>query len=221
MDSFELNYKIEMITEDEDKIFGMIYDIVDDKLHISVTSDDKNMKFLYVGDLVRCIVFNDSTGTSFDATVSNRIPGSIPIYELSNICNLTEVQRRQDVRVDCNMDVLCSMDKTLLNLEKLKVEELQIDDIKGMFNTVRLSDLSGGGLRFTSYDRVDSLALMFFLSLEDDELFVKGSIVSHNIKLTPRGSFYSYGVKFIDISEKEKDRIIKFLFVLMRRNRLK
>lgn len=215
-----LNSKIEILTEDEAIIFGMIYDILEEKLHISVASDDKQIKLLYVGDVVKCIVFSDSVGISFEANVSNRIPGQIPIYELSGIRNLTEIQRRQDVRVDCTMKVLYSTDERLLKLEKPRLESLELSNIKSFFNEGTLGDLSGGGLRCITISKIDSREVLFLLNLEEDSLLVRGTIVHDSIKLTSRASFYSYGVKFIDISEREKDRIIKFLFLLMRRNRL-
>lgn len=96
MNLFELNSKIELIAEDDEKTQGLIHDIIDDKLYISITSDDKQFKLLYVGDHVRGIVIDDLTGTAFDAVVTNRIAGDFSIYELSNLQNICKIQRRED-----------------------------------------------------------------------------------------------------------------------------
>lgn len=221
MEVFRLNSKIELITENDDKTFGTIYDAIDDKLHVSITSDDKEIKLLYVGDSVNCVVFQNNGGISFDAVVSKRIPGDTPLYELSDIKNLEEIKRRQDVRIPCTMEILYSDNNMLLSLEKSKVEELRIDKVEHLFNICTLGDISGGGIRFVSHRKVVAKELMFYLKLEDDSLFVKGLVINEYVKLKSKESFYSYGVKFIDLSEKEKDRIIKFIFVLMRRNRLR
>lgn len=221
MEAFRLNSKIELITENDDKTFGTIYDVIDDKLHVSITSDDKEIKLLYVGDSVNCVVFQNNGGTSFDAVVSKRIPGDTPLYELSDIKNLEEIKRRQDVRIPCTMEILYSDNKMLLSLEKSKLDELEINKIEHLFNIGTLGDISGGGIRFVSHRKVVAKELIFYLKLEDDTLFVKGLVINEYVKLKSKDSFYSYGVKFIHLSEKEKDRIIKFIFVLMRRNRLR
>ena len=193
----------------------------EDRILVSIVSDDKRIKLLYVGDSVNCLVFQNSGGTSFDATVSKRIPGDTPLYELSSIRNLMEVRRRQDVRVPCTIDVLYSDNDMILSHEKYKLEELEIDQIRHLFNKGTLSDISGGGVRFVSHSKVLAKELVFYIKLKEDSLFVKGLILHEYAKIKLKDSYYSYGVKFVELTEKEKDRIIKFIFVLMRRNRLR
>lgn len=222
MVSFELNSKIELVTADDEKTYGLIYDVVDDKLHVSIVSDEKQLKLLHVGDMVSGIVFTDLSGIAFDATVSRRIIGDFPIYELSEITNYKKIQRRQDVRVPCLLDVLYTDEQNLLSLEKSRLEHLDKDEFKKYFKSGIIADLSGGGLKLTTNDRFDKgNILVLKLDLEKNHMFTKGQVLHKDIKVTSRSSIYNYGIKFIDLSEQEKDEIIRFLFVLMRRNKLK
>ncbi len=49
MDRFKLNSKIELITEDNEIATGLIYDTMEDKVHVSIPSDDRQFKLFRVG----------------------------------------------------------------------------------------------------------------------------------------------------------------------------
>ena len=222
MVEFNLISKIELITDDNEKTLGLIQDVIDDKIYVSVASDDRQFKILRVGDSVTGIVYDKDNVISFDALITNRIAGDLPSYEISSITNITKVQRRQDVRVDCNLPVLYSNNKFLLkvNLDNKDVKDILLKNERYL-NKGWISDLSAGGIRFSCEKKyhLDSKLLLVF-NLESDTIITKGQIVYKSSKVSPEKTLYVYGIKFIDIDDEKREKIISYNFVVMRKNRL-
>lgn len=219
---FNLISKIELVTEDNKKTLGLIQDVIGDKIYVSIASDDKQFKILRIGDSLSGVVYDKDNVISFDALVTNRIVGEIPIYEISKIKNLSKVQRRQDVRVECNLPVLYTNNKFLL---KIKLDDKNAEDIilnnEKYLNKGWISDLSAGGIRFSCERKyhLDTVLLLVF-NLELETIVTKGQIVYKSIKVTSEKTFYLYGIKFINISDEKREKIISYNFVVMRKNRL-
>lgn len=218
---FELNSKIELISDKDESSFGTIYDIDEDKIYISITSDDSQMKILRKGDSIRCLVFNSSTGIEFYATVTDRISGDFSIYELSDFRDFNEIQRRMNVRVQYSMPLYYADSQYLINLDREYLQE-NIDSIRRYFNEGLTWDLSAGGVRFScSKNFTYNQELLYILDLEKESMVIRGRIVHKEIQANPKKTNYIYGAKFIDISEEQSETIIRYLFILMRRNRVK
>jgi c-di-GMP-binding flagellar brake protein YcgR len=136
--------------------------------------------------------------------------------------NLSKVQRREDVRVDSNLPLLYTNNKFLLRLElnDENPEEIILNN-KKYFNKGWISDLSAGGIRFSCERNyhMDTVLLLVF-NLEYDTIITKGQIVYKSSKVTPKKTFYVYGIKFIDIDDEKREKIISYNFVVMRKNRL-
>lgn len=221
MNIFVLNSKIELLDENDESTYGLIHDYADDKLYVSTTADDKEFKILRIGDMVRGVVFSGSVGKSFDASVSNRISGEIVIYELSNIENVTTIQRREDVRVLCSIPVFFTDREFFINEDKKhlrnQIEEIKLNSTEGI-----IADISGGGIKLVTNKKFDPNEILVFLFyIKDKPIVVKGQLLHKAINIVKKATLYNYGVKFLDITEPEREEIIRFLFVLMRKNRLR
>lgn len=222
MMEFNLISKIELITDDNEKTLGLIQDILEDKIYVSVASDDRQFKILRIGDSVSGIVYDKDNVISFDALITNRIVGELPIYEISMIKNLSKVQRRQDVRVDCTLPILYTNNKFLLRMD---LDDENTKDVilnnERYLNKGWISDLSAGGIRFSCEKKyqLDSILLLVF-DLESETIITKGQIVYKGIKVTSEKTLYVYGIKFINISDKKRETIISHNFIIMRKNRL-
>ncbi|WFA07880.1 PilZ domain-containing protein [Tissierella sp. Yu-01] len=221
MNLFVLNSKIELIDDNDESTYGLIHDYVDDKLYISTTPDDKEFKILRIGDMVRGIFFSGAIGKSFDAIVSNRISGEIIIYELTNINNVTTIQRRQDVRVSCSIPIYFTDREFFINEDRKHLIN-QIEDIKLNSTEGIIADLSGGGIKLVTSKKFNPDEILVFLFyLKDKPIIVKGQLLHKAINIVKKTPLYNYGVKFLDITEAEREEIIRFLFILMRKNRLR
>lgn len=105
-------------------------------------------------------------------------------------------------------------------MENIEVKEIQT--IKKYFKEGMMADLSAGGLKFTCGENINiNQMLLLVFNIKDVSLFIKGTILYKEISITPKKILYIYGIKFIDINEKQREIIISFLFVLMRKNRLR
>ena len=221
MSMFVLNSKIELLDEEGNKVFGLIHDFVDGKLYFSTTSDEKDLKILHVDDIVTGLTFPSSKGIAFDGIVTKRISDDLLIYEISNIDNIRLVQRREDVRVPCSMAVYFTDNPIALELDNSLLHD-KIEDLKEISEKAIVSDLSAGGMNFSTKNKLETskeIILIFYINKQ--AIIVKGKILHRMINIVKKASHYSYGIKFLDITEMEKDIIVSHLFVFMRKNRIR
>lgn len=223
MKLFNLNSKIELITKDDVRTSGLIHDIIENKIYVSVPPDDRGFKILRIGDSIRGFIYENDKLTCFDATITNRISGDVPIYEVSNINNFSKIQRRQDVRVLCTIPILYTDNKYLININT-DTEDVNkvILNLNKFLKNGMTSDLSAGGLRFSCSNNLQlgSMLLLIF-KLKDDYFITKVMIVYKELNSSPKETIYTYGIKYIDINEKKREKIINYNFVMMRKNKLK
>lgn len=223
MSLFKLNSKIELMTENEEKTSGLIQDIAEEKIYVSIPSDDKNFKILRIGDKLKGIVYDKKTVIAFDAIMTQRIFGDIPTYELSSFSNISKIQRRQDVRIACSFEILYTGNKYLLNIDHDNIEASEmVDHISKYVNQGIISDLSAGGIKFSCNENLmigDMLLLVF--QLGKDTMITQGEILYKELNSAPNKTIYIYGIEFKQMSEAKREKIINYIFVLMRKNRLK
>ena len=220
---FNLNSKIELITKDDVKTSGLIHDIIENKIYVSVPPDDREFKILRIGDSIRGFIYENDKLTCFDALLTNRIAGEIPVYELSNINNFSKIQRREDVRVLCTIPILYTDNKYLININTDSGDAQKVIlNINRFLNNGMTSDLSAGGLRFSCGNNLQlGNMLLIIFSLNNDAIITKGTIVYKGINSSPKETIYTYGIKYVDINEKKREKIINYNFVMMRKNKLK
>lgn len=223
METFELNSKIELIKENEESFSGLIYDIKDDKLYVSVSADDIGFKILYEQENIQGIVYFQDEVVGFDCIISKRIYKDNPVYELSNLSNLYRVQRRTNVRIPYTRDILYTSDKDLINKIDTMEDLDQADiNIYYEFNNGMILDISGGGIKLAcDKDLYIRDPLYLRLNLRNEKVIVKGEIVHKKINRSSKKTKYIYGIKFIELGNRIKEKIIRFVFILMRKNLLK
>lgn len=217
--------KIELITEKGDIFFGLIQDIVENKIYVSMSPDDRKFKLLQRKDKIKCIVYDNNKVLGFDAVVLSRIIGMTPMYEIMSYDNFEIVQRRDYVRVKTSIPLIYTDNKYLTNidLDDYSKTKETLDNIKRYLKNGIISDISGGGLKFSCKENLyKSEFLLLVLELSNDIFVLKGEIVYKDIKPTTNNkSIYNYGIKFIDISEKTREKIINYVFQLMRKNKFR
>lgn len=224
MTVFGLMSKIELITEEGDITFGLIQDVVDNKIYVSIPPDDKKFRLLQNGDAIKCIVYNNNKVLGFGAVVTNRIPGIMPIYEILSNDNFEVIQRREYVRVNTILDIRYTDNKYLLDINNDNYSRTQeiIQNIDKYLKNGLTSDISGGGLRFSceeNFNQGTKLLLVFEISKH--VFIVKGEIVYKDINVSLNKTTYTYGIKFVNVSEKNREKIINYVFLLMRKNKLR
>ncbi|MGN9165565.1 flagellar brake protein [Tissierellaceae bacterium HCP3S3_D8] len=223
MDRFELNSKIELITEDGRMTYGLIYDTGEDKVYVSIPPDDRSFIILQIGEILESIVYLEEETVEFKCIVTDRICGSTPMYELSELGNFMKVQRREDVRISYTRAIQYTGNKYLFELGQSERDPREtLENIERHLEDGMMMDLSGGGLKFSCYDdfEIGEILLVIF-NLGRDTFMVKCGIRDKELDVYPKRTKYIYGVEFEDIDEKSRDEIIRFIFILMRKTQNK
>ena len=112
------------------------------------------------------------------------------------------LQKRNFYRLPCHIPIKFSL---------LKEDEYgQI--VANSMHDANITNLSGGGIKMSSTVEMDERDRIFFsLNLDGNDMFLTGEVrLKHS---SPDDSArYQYGLMFIDISEANQDRIIRYIF---------
>lgn len=222
MKNLKLNSKVEIINRDEKKAQGIIHDIDEGKIIITVPSDDKDFKLFRVGEEINCIAYNRKNTVGFFADIIERVYKGLPAYVLANARDFQKIQRRQDVRIPISIEVLHTSNKFLIKTYEKNREEEVLKKAKRYLKEGIMADISAGGAKFTSYDNFPqgSILLLSF-KLGDESFFTKANVLHKSIRIVSKKTVYTYGVEFKDISENEREKIISYIFLMMRKKRIK
>lgn len=130
-------------------------------------------------------------------TLGKNIAGNIRLYRLSKPHSVQKIQRRDYVRVETTNKIKCLTDK-----EK--------------FDAILL-DLSGGGMRvkITENLKLDDIIYAFIKDKNNNKLKIKGSVVRVEDKV--QMEYNVIGVKFVEITNREREAIIQVVFNIMRK----
>ena len=150
--------------------------------------------------------------------------------------NLEKYQRRQYFRLECIHEVIyriITKEEEILGRKmanedfqnpeermecKSRLVELNKAWVKGA-----ITDLSGGGARFNSelqHAPGDKLYLdLDFISTGDVKKFIQKANVISSERIPARLGVYEHRVEFIDITQKERETLIRFIFEQERKRR--
>lgn len=147
------------------------------------------------------IIFSDDLAVySFLTSIIKRIsrPFQVFMVEYPNI--ISRIQRRKHVRI--------------AHVQSIKYRILEK---KGLSNEKKgfMNDLSGGGMLIATKEELPTGTMIILnLELEESELEVPGTVVRSIWNDEKRCHMVS--VEFKDISERTRDRIIRYIFNLQR-----
>lgn len=152
------------------------------------------------GTKVRLTFWDEAAAYSFEGKIMQRIAVPIPMLVLELPDSVVKVQRRNYVRVPALYPV------SFRSVTKKGLSDLQ----KGM-----MLDLSGGGLRFLTKEPVENKSLLYvFLTLPKGDLQTPVRVC--RAEKIEDSKNYRVSVEFHDISERERDQIIRCVFDIQR-----
>lgn len=216
-DSVEINVN----TKCEVLIKGKSYksnvqDIYEKDIAISIPVFKGNYANLLKGEEVEVIYYDENNVYGFLSKVTGRKNDGISMILIEKPNKIKKVQRRRFFRLDLSMEV--EYKKIENNSSDKKIKEI-IDENKD-FSVCTMVDLSGGGIRIRTKDDMEENQLYIIKIPLKDEIIhvacycvrvVRDSITKSNI----------CGFSFYDIEDSKRDRIISYLFQLMRELRKK
>ncbi len=217
MDSLALNSKIELGTKDGKKASGLLYDVTHNKIYVSVTMGKNQESIFYKGENIEGIIYSEDMIFGFTGTVSGRLQKGNPIYEISDIGRLTKMQRRSNVRADCSIPAKYTHNEYLLSRDYNESAKADLQETLKHMGRGIIVNLSGGGLHLSCRkDLAIGTGLLIKFNL-NNEIIVKGRIIHKEIKILRKKTVYFYGIDFFDIDDKLKEKIISYVFILMRK----
>ena len=210
MNNFELdvNERLEIILND--KIYKcLVTDLDDDSIKINVPVCESEYLTVYSGKILEINMYLESGKCyKFNARVlSKGKEGNVSYYKLSEPFNIKRIQRRNYFRVG------------ILNLAHYKnITNFAAEDIDEIpYTEALMIDLSGGGVKLKINDEVKMQDILSIkMNIKNSDIIVRGEVVRIEISEDKQKLC---GVKFLDISQDQIDRIIEQLFEIMRKQR--
>ncbi|WP_425806980.1 flagellar brake protein [Desulfitobacterium sp. Sab5] len=160
---------------------------------------------LHEGTNVKVIFWDEVAAYTIETVIIQRIAVPVPLFVLELPDKIHRVQRRNFVRVPAYYPITFRY----VNRQGLS------DSIKGT-----MLDLSGGGMRFQTKEKVDKGAILIAnLDLPSGLMQVSARVC--RVYKIEDSQNYGISVDFYQITERERDRIIRCVFDLQRAMRKK
>jgi c-di-GMP-binding flagellar brake protein YcgR len=209
--TFKINEKIEII-DNSITYKANIQDIKRDYVMISMPVSEDKYYIMHKGSTVEFYITGEKEITKFKSEVlGKKVENSISLAILSVPVFVEKIQRREYFRLPVALDAKLSMltgDRVYSNIKDVPV---------GFFNRMKaciIVDISGGGLKVAIKEHMSKGHYVIVLMKIPDEIFLLCKIVwveKDNINRN-----YRVALRFEGISERDRDKIIKFIFEKMR-----
>ncbi|MFO7294587.1 MAG: PilZ domain-containing protein [Clostridia bacterium] len=216
-DAINVGEKIEVVVRgrlnaDPKTCFSMVQDVPqDDELLITMPTIKGEPVVLAIGQRVTVNFFRERGQFYFEAEVMDRQQTeAIQLIRLKRVSPIHRIQRRNFYRLKINLPVLF----------RLAEQGNQADGAN--YIKAYTVDVSGGGMRLlTDEELKPGQQLECRLSIgEKDFLELKGLVI--RVGPCVEGHYrFEAGIKFVDILESERDRLIRFIFQQQRRLKAK
>ncbi len=157
------------------------------------------------GTVLEAVYYDEVSSYSFDTRIIRRIAVPIPVFVLDFTDEIRKIQRRNYVRIPAFYPVSFRM-----------VTKEGLSDPKN----AHMLDLSGGGISFKTLEKLENKSLVYtMLKLPSGDLNTPARVC--RVQKIDDTNAYSISAEFYEISERDRDRIIRCVFELQRTMRKK
>lgn len=208
--------------------FSKIYDIIEeDKLKIAMPTEGTRMIPLEPNVKYEICMYTSQGLYRCRAILTERYKeDNVHVAVMELYTGVQKFQRRQHYRLECNIElqyrVLTEEEKNLLLSSKTPETFQNALVNKGQIRGITL-DISGGGIRFISQSpNMDGEHLLVEFDVQVGNTKKHFSIVSVQIgtrKSPKNNTIYEHRVQFENITQREREDLIKYIFEEERRFR--
>lgn len=234
---FRENERIEVFDNSQNIYYkSIIQEINRDNIAIGVPMGKQGQLFLYRGEMCSFRIISKEAHYYFKSKVLGRkYSGRIPLYLISWPEEVKRVQQRAFFRFPCSFNIdywilqtgdtgednSSNNDDASNVASELTLEKEQLIEAFGPPEKGLMADISGGGLQLvTGYNipKGSILALLLPLhSKKEKKIFLlKGKVVWAGNPKDEKIKRHRHAVEFIDINEKLREELIRFIFILSR-----
>ena len=221
--NLQINKRIEFICEEGKMGISLIQDIQPDFMLVSTPMIGGREQQFRKGEEFDGVYYGENHVFVFTVKMLERVFDNIALYKMTLPTNLKKIQRRDFVRIPISipfryMEISEELEEILENTSLKKIEET----FEEQWEKGYTMDLSGGGLR-ASVKKPITIGEKVFIILKQKKMYVgvKGEVLRCHSTVTDGHTLYHPGIKYIDILEGERERIIAFIFAEMRELRRK
>ena len=176
-----------------------------DFIDVLIPIHRKRDVYLRQDSVLKVIISKEEAVYEFRVVLHEKLFGRIPLLRLRVLSELNKIQRRDFYRL-----------KIMRDIEVRLVENFK-EKKYGEQSKCNLLDISVGGLLFNSRKEFKEKDMLeFILDLNGKKLIVFGIIIRRTLNDNFRAP-YSYGVKYVKMSEPERNVIMKFIYEEQRR----
>lgn len=208
--------EIEIVTDEPHKYRTKVENVTEQFLEILSPMEKGLIISMHNGMSVKVSYFDDLAIYSLYVQVIRQRRGELGTVTLGIPTRFSRIQRRNYVRIDTSIEVEARKKvETFENGETPpeSPEEPAADDLIQVIPGTTM-DLSGGGIMFRCNAEVqmgELIEITVFLGGEDN-VKAAGKVVRF-IKMPAHTKYlYAVGIEFTEITEKERDKIIKYIF---------
>ncbi len=212
----KVNTKIEITSQKDNTVYkSIIQEIGKEDFLIALPVYKRIPLHLYKNDVVYIYIYTDDACYIFYTEVLGvKKEDDLIFYVLKNPNDIQKTERRDFVRVK----------KTFL-IEYEEFDRKKHDNFKNVLPKKKAYtvDISGGGIQIVLYGSIliDTLLVLNIpLDVDDEEIVVKalGQVVRIEKSYINNRYCNKIGIEFVDILERDRDLIIKYIFKLMRKS---
>ncbi|MBW9154931.1 flagellar brake protein [Clostridium tagluense] len=203
---FAINRKLEILV-DERYYNTNIQDLTEEYIAISIPMSGGQYVPLSRGDIIDVIYYEDENLYKFKSSVIGRKIENIPILLVSKPLEIEKIQRRKYVRISL---INTAKYKNLKNQSKISPKTIDESE----YLKASIVDLSGGGMKVrVSEEIVKNDFILVNLTVNNEDIHIVGQ--AKRIQKDDEGRFVC-GLSFEFLDNLTRERIIKYIFQLMR-----
>ncbi|WP_035289954.1 flagellar brake domain-containing protein [Clostridium sp. KNHs214] len=209
----KLNNKIKIKSKDGE-YSSNVQDVSNECISISIPVRQGSYLFLREDDLVEAVYYDHRELYHFKSKVLRREVGKIPVIVIEKPLHYKKIQRRNYVRIDHVLEAYYTL------LEKgTKNSDLEIffRNNRNKLQKAIIADLSGGGCRLKVEKKLEYGNKIFLrIPIYSEEMNLICKVVREDEK---ENNLYIYGVSFSSIQESSREKLIKYVFEIIRQQR--
>lgn len=200
-----------------------------DTIHISAPMINSQIHLLHPSSKYNlCFYTNKGLYQCTCEAIEKYKDNNIDVFTVRLTSNLEKIQRRKYYRLEMAHDIEYRLisDQEQVTQQRLQSETLdttekeilekKLKEWDRIWEKAIITDLSGGGIRFNSRNDLKAgdiirVKLEFVTGGKPKKLIVDSKIVSSS-KLIHVSGVYEYRVEFINIQQKDREDLIKYIF---------
>lgn len=184
---FKINDRIKIQKLDDNNVFNTKIEGIDKYLYLSIPSLNNFPLIPLRDEKLLCGILFQKIMYKFNVNFINIEKDNIPLLKTTLPYNIEKIQLRDFVRISDNLKIIAVYHE---------------DDIHKEFITFS-NDISGNGINIIINDDIENGKYI--------DVFIDLFNINIKCKIV-RKDFNNYGLKFINIKENERQKIIKYIF---------